>query len=496
MRARAAVAGVGRRRPSGSGLGTVASQGGVSALRGWRAPGAGPGRRPPGRARARLGKNFPRRCRVPCSPPLLLRRRSGGICISRVEFAPQSPGGRGGPSEGRTPSLSCPGRPGAAFFARAPARARSESADGGSEARRQPVGWGRRNRPGAKAPDAKFILRVRRRTRKGWPPDVPVRAGRAAPWPSRQPLRPRRCARPARRAEERPSRARAGARASRLAGKDRESGRPPVPGPGRFRWRRATESTPSRPPSGGAAQCKGRSLTAVRGPSAPPKTRRATEAPPKEEAPVARQKRTGPYRTPGATKTRSSSRCRKRGGRKALPTKQEPQWSFFGGAGGASRCRASRRPSTGLDWWATWTGPGWGAGPAGGGPPPGQLWPLLLPVLPAGPPPSERRRASTSERPGASDRAGRRPRSPRPVPRCRTGPPRHADPWPWDAGIARLGRSGRAARTAGLRSWSVVPLRCWSRLWPSWPPSPKPPRPTSTRPRGPRRPRRLGCGSA
>ena len=45
----------------------------------------------------------------------------------------------------------------------------------------------------------------------------------------------------------------------------------------------------------------------------------------------------------------------------------------------------------------------------------GQLWRRALPIPPVGPPPSELRRASTSNRPDRLDLAGRRPRSPRPV---------------------------------------------------------------------------------
>ena len=60
-------------------------------------------------------------------------------------------------------------------------------------------------------------------------------------------------------------------------------------------------------------------------------------------------------------------------------------------SGGAAPPRAR------LGWWATRTGPGWGAGPAGGGPPPGQLWWRALPIPPAGPPPSELQRAIQHE---------------------------------------------------------------------------------------------------
>ena len=47
----------------------------------------------------------------------------------------------------------------------------------------------------------------------------------------------------------------------------------------------------------------------------------------------------------------------------------------------------------------------------------GQLWRRALPIPPVGPPPSELRRAITSERPDRSDLAGRRPRSPDQSPR-------------------------------------------------------------------------------
>ena len=70
----------------------------------------------------------------------------------------------------------------------------------------------------------------------------------------------------------------------------------------------------------------------------------------------------------GAPPNREGLRVVRGGRRKALPTKQEPQWSFSGGAGGAGRCRASHRTPTGLGWWATRTGVGGGA--SRGGPPP------------------------------------------------------------------------------------------------------------------------------
>ncbi len=72
-------------------------------------------------------------------------------------------------------------------------------------------------------------------------------------------------------------------------------------------------------------------------------------------------------------------------------------------SGGAAPPRAR------LGWWATRTGPGWGAGPAGGGPPPTSYGGRAWPIPPAGPPPSELRRAIRRDRPGRSDLAGRRP---------------------------------------------------------------------------------------
>ena len=72
-------------------------------------------------------------------------------------------------------------------------------------------------------------------------------------------------------------------------------------------------------------------------------------------------------------------------------------------SGGAAPPRAR------LGWWATRTGPGWGAGPAGGGPPPTSYGGRAWPIPPAGPPLSELRRAIRRDRPGRSDLAGRRP---------------------------------------------------------------------------------------
>ena len=72
------------------------------------------------------------------------------------------------------------------------------SVDGGSEACWQPVGWGRRDCPGAKAPDAKFVSHGPVRTRRGvgrpWclpgPGDGPTEGPEGLAPPSRRPRRP------------------------------------------------------------------------------------------------------------------------------------------------------------------------------------------------------------------------------------------------------------------------------------------------------------------
>jgi hypothetical protein len=113
------------------------------------------------------------------------------------------------------------------------------------------------------------------------------------------------------------------------------------------------------------------------------------------------------------------------------------------------------------NWWPVGTGypdrAGGGRGPAGGGPPPasygGRRCPCHRRVL---------RRLNSGalsdhKRPGVSDRAGRRPRS-----------PRHADTGPWDAGLApdRIGSlvPGRDTPPSRSRRRRTPALRCsgWS----------------------------------
>jgi hypothetical protein len=82
-------------------------------------------------------------------------------------------------------------------------------------------------------------------------------------------------------------------------------------------------------------------------PMAPPKTPGATEAPPKVSVFGGATETDGTVqnpRRPRRHRTEKFFALSGEGRRKAPPTKQEPQWSFFGGAG---RCRASHRPLTG-----------------------------------------------------------------------------------------------------------------------------------------------------
>ena len=146
-----------------------------------------------------------------------------------------------------------------------------------------------------------------------------------------------------------------------------DTGLPPSsPGGQPARWRAAPPKDPRpRPPFGGATGARPgpRRLCETpprhRNPAAPPTRHRNTKPS------VARQNRTEGSQidgATGATEPRSSSRYREEGVGKRHRQKQEPQWSFFGGAGGAGRYRASHRPPSDRapGWWATRTGVGAG----------------------------------------------------------------------------------------------------------------------------------------
>ena len=147
---------------------------------------------------------------------------------------------------------------------------------------------------------------------------------------------------------------------------------------------------------GGLATCPGRETGPPRaGRAAPGPARRFRQPPPGGAPGPPRGRRSGPTRT--RRRTRESELTGWQGPRKLPATGPRP----FPVAPAPPRAR--------LGWWATRTGPGWGAGPAGGGPPPASYGGRAWPIPPAGPPPSELRRAIRRDRPGRSDLAGRRP---------------------------------------------------------------------------------------
>ena len=147
---------------------------------------------------------------------------------------------------------------------------------------------------------------------------------------------------------------------------------------------------------GGLATCPGRETGPPRaGRAAPGPARRFRQPPPGGAPGPPRGRRSGPTRT--RRRTRESELTGWQGPRK-LPA-----------AGPRPFPVAPAPPRARLGWWATRTGPGWGAGPAGGGPPPASYGGRAWPIPPAGPPPSELRRAIRRDRPGRSDLAGRRP---------------------------------------------------------------------------------------